>query len=168
MWLILLVNCLNILVYSGYSMFSNVSHFSITFVVVMNSHSVPCHRWVLQAPAETAFHFQSSWSQGPLLFSSAASLLPLDFCDFAENWQCAGPCSHWMSATYSYTLCYTAVCVLHSFHFDSVTTKQLTLTFTTDSEDGRSRKMLSSSTFASSEAMWRHVRPLFRSCRNDM
>lgn len=47
------------------------------------------------------------------------------------------------------------------------TTKQLTLTFTIDSEVGWSSKMLNSSTFASSAAMWRHVRPLFRSCGDE-
>lgn len=44
------------------------------------------------------------------------------------------------------------------------TTNWLTLTFTMDSEDGWSRKSCKSSTFASSQTMWRQVRPLFRSC----
>ena len=47
------------------------------------------------------------------------------------------------------------------------TSKHLTLTFTIDSEVGWSSKMLNSSTFASSAAMWRHVRPLFRSCGDE-
>lgn len=115
--------------------------------------------WVLQAPAETAAHFPGSWCRGQLLSSSAASPPQLDFYGSAERTPCAGQCFRWMSETNMQKQFDLSVP-----HADFIKIGQPTMALIAECDGEWSHKTFKSSTFASSEAMWRHVRPLFSSC----
>lgn len=108
-----------------------------------------------------AAHSPGSWCRGRLLSPSAALLLPPDFWNFAEHWPCAGLCSRWSPGTDDPGSARVIVAYRPSGDDAYPTVALISLT-----EDGRSRKIFNSSMFPSWDAMWRHVRPVFKSYRN--